>query len=267
MRSKKKPVVERVPPNALAVSERTAPAERAMTMSDVQQQVMTLAQFKLLRGETPTYAVKTRIGRGSKNFDYVKHGFVTDQLNKAFGFDWDFQLKPVFNGNIHQLTETEEERYDKNDNLKIVKVRNVAVYGELTVRIRNPQGQVVATITKAGPGSQPWEDKTEFGDAIKGATSDALKVAAMRLGIGLDLYWDDQAEQTEFEDAHKPPPPVVDAQGRTTISIAAALKLAGTLDALLKVVGATALADVSENGLLKAAYYDKLKTVFTDKYF
>ncbi|GAG20337.1 unnamed protein product, partial [marine sediment metagenome] len=46
-----------------------------------------------------------------------------------------------------------------------------------------------------------WESTIEFGDALKGAKSDALKVAAHELGLGLDLYWDDTAELAAWEDA------------------------------------------------------------------
>ncbi len=174
---------------------REAPNERALAFKEIVSPVISQVQFEVLSGKTPSHAIKTRPGRGGKTFRYVPHGFVTDRLNKAFGWDWDHRLLPVFDGNVCKLSETEE---------KGKHVRNVSVYGELTVRIHNPKNlEIVATIVKGGPGSQNWEETIEFGDALKGAKSDSLKVCASLLGIGLDLYYDDTAELQKFEDAQK----------------------------------------------------------------
>jgi len=178
---------------AIIESGREAPAGREVAAYDkVSLPVINETQYATLYGGTPDYAIRTRPGRGGRTFRYVTHGYVTDRLNKAFGWNWSFQLLPVFNGNIFKLTETTE---------KGKTVRNLSVYGELTVRVLNPfaKGQFI-DIVKPGPGSQNWEESIEFGDALKGAKSDALKVAAHELGIGLDLYYDDGAELQRYDE-------------------------------------------------------------------
>lgn len=158
--------------------------------------VIAEVQFEALYGRTPPHAIKTRPGKGGKIFKYVPHGYVTDRLNKAFGFDWDYTLQPVFDGSIFHLEKVEEEVYSPKGKSTLRVVNHIAIYGELKVRLRNPSDmtQVLSEVVKAGPGSQIWQPTMEFGDALKGAKSDGLKVAAHELGIGLDLYYDDQYE-------------------------------------------------------------------------
>jgi len=183
------------PKKKTEIITREAPDERTLAYKEIVSPVISLIQFQVLSGKTPAYALKTRPGRGGKTFRYVPHGYVTDRLNKAFGWDWDHRLLPMFDSNVFRLSETDE---------KGKRVRNVAVYGELTVRIRNPKNlEVVASIVKGGPGSQNWEETVEFGDALKGAKSDSLKVCASLLGVGLDLYYDDLAELHKFNDAQR----------------------------------------------------------------
>lgn len=177
---------------AVEVTREAMGEERVLGFLEIRVPVINQAQFDLLYGRTPPHAIRTRPGRGGRTFRYVPHGYVTDKLNKAFGFDWDFRLLPVFGGDVYVLKEFEERGK---------KQRHVAVYGELTVRIRDREMRVVAEITKPGPGSQVWDETVEFGDALKGAAHDGLKVAATALGIALDLYYDDEAELAKWEEA------------------------------------------------------------------
>jgi hypothetical protein len=64
-----------------------------------------LPQARLAMRTDPksAYAIKKREGSGGKMYSYVKHGYVTDQLNKCFGFDWDFDLQPIENGKMFSL--------------------------------------------------------------------------------------------------------------------------------------------------------------------
>jgi len=185
---------------------REAPDESRSLMkpSSIVMPVMNPAQMQIILGKTPTYAIKRRPGRGGNTFKYVTYGYVVSMLNRAFGFDWDFQIKAGTNGEYFKLTEVTEDLWDNKKRAFVPKLtRNISVYGELTVRIRNSKGVIISTITKPGVGSQNWEATIEFGDACKGAKSDALKVAAHELGIGLDLYWDDQAELSDWENEQK----------------------------------------------------------------
>jgi hypothetical protein len=178
-------------------SSREAPEDRKVSNTDIVVRVLNEAQIRVLTGKTPAYAIKTRVGGGGREFRYVSHGYVTDMLNKAFGFDWDFKLLPVFDGSIakHITVKTGENRKGED-----ILTHYITVYGELTVKIHNPKtGAIVAQITKPGPGSSIWFPANEWGDALKSAKSDGLKVAAHELGIALDLYWDDEAEFQKFE--------------------------------------------------------------------
>lgn len=188
---------------AVVLSEREAPVERSMRDYDIVSSVMAKAQLNVLMAKTPEHAIKTRPGGKGKLLRYVPHGYVTDQLNKAFGFDWDYRLMPYFDGGsvYHMEVATMLEYDQRKRDMVEVKRYYVSVYGELTVRIHNPKNpkEVIATVTKPGPGSAVWFPENEFGDALKAAKSDGLKVAAHELGIALDLYYDDQAAIEEYE--------------------------------------------------------------------
>ncbi|GAG33716.1 unnamed protein product, partial [marine sediment metagenome] len=150
-------------------SDREAPNERALQKADVISPVLNEAQLNILLAQTPSYAIKKRPGRGGKAFRYVKYGYVVDQLNKAFGWDWDFKILPIDGDKRYLLTESEERFYNKTSQKAETKtIRNIAVYGEITVRVRanKPPFPIMATITKPGFGSQNWESTIEFGDAL-----------------------------------------------------------------------------------------------------
>lgn len=182
-------------PKTNGVVTREAPEERTIGQyADVNTPVINEEQFRILYGKTPAHAIRTREGRGGRTFKYIQHGHTTDRLNKAFGFAWSFQLLPI-SGNDRFMLQIYDEQTKGGNKL----VRDVAVYGELTVQIYDAKGKLVTTVVKGGMGSQRWEMGTEFGDALKGAESDAKKFAAKELGIGLDLYYDDDAAIERYE--------------------------------------------------------------------
>jgi hypothetical protein len=191
---------------------REAPDERRVTEKDLaMMKIMAQKQIEVLTAKTPAYAIKSRPGGGGKVLRYVTHGYVTDQLNKAFGFDWDYKLLPVFDGSIAKQISI-KTGYNKKTEEDIIS-HYITVYGELTVRIHNPQkpAEVIATITKPGPGSSVWFPANAWGDALKSAKSDGLKVAAHELGIGLDLYWDDDAEFNKHSERNNGNNEIIDA--------------------------------------------------------
>lgn len=164
-----------------------------------QQLVLSAKQFKILFQPTPKYAIRHREGPGKRMLDYIPHGYAEDRLNKAFGLDWDFNIIPnAFGGQPYHL-EIEEIALPKGGT-KIS--RNVTVMGQLTVRVRDPRepDKVLTVITKTEFGSNPWNTGIEFGDALKAAASDAFKRCALRCGVALDLYYDDEMAQTEYEE-------------------------------------------------------------------
>lgn len=113
--------------------------------------------------ETPLEMIETREGRGGQEFYYLRHQYVTEQLNKATGHNWDFEVL--------------RERMDEDC---------ITVLGKLTLRVG---GHVV---TKSQYGSSDVKRKKNdkplsIGDDFKAAASDALKKCASLIGLGLDL--------------------------------------------------------------------------------
>lgn len=186
---------------AIEVS-REAPEERKQAVHDFLMPLFNDAQMRLLVNKTPAYAIQKRVGGNGMMLSYVKHGYVTDQLNKAFGFDWDLVLEPVSNGQMYALQIEEIPRVDGKTNKPLPSkiVRHVAVCGYLVVRVHDGKGNVKGEIRKSGFGSQLWLPSMEFGDALKAAKSDLLKVCAAQVGVALDLYWNDVDEVSKFED-------------------------------------------------------------------
>jgi recombination DNA repair RAD52 pathway protein len=154
---------------------------------EVLQSAISESQFKVLQGRTPRKYIKVRPGKGGKNFSYVPHGYVTAVLNKAFGFDWDFEIIPQADGKIYAYIEGQPEQS---------RPASIIVHGKLTVRIHYDQKDLskVVTIIKASTGEKEVIKGMTWGGMIKSAESDAFKKAASRLGVALDLYWQDADE-------------------------------------------------------------------------
>lgn len=182
-------------PKSNRVVSREAPEERTIgQFNEFVGSIANEAQWQALYGKTPKHAIRMRPGKGGQDFKYIPHGYVTDKLNKAFGFAWSFVLLPI-SGNDRFVLQV----YDEETKKSTKQVRDVSVYGELTVHFFDKSRKLIASVTKPGGGSQRWEMGTEFGDAFKGAISDAKKNAAKELGIGLDLYYDDDAAIEQHE--------------------------------------------------------------------
>jgi hypothetical protein len=177
--------------------EREAPVERDVNKAEIIQSALNEAQLSILLNRTPAWAVKTRVGGSGKMYKYVPHGYVTDVLNKAFGFDWDLIIDPVADGKLYALEI--EDVVNRASGAVQKQNRHVAVSGHLVIRVHGLNGAPDTIITKHGFGSQLWLPTMEFGDALKAALSDLLKVCAQRLGVALDLYWNERAEISAFE--------------------------------------------------------------------
>jgi hypothetical protein len=161
-------------------------------------------KLQTLWAKTPDHAIKFRPGPGGRSMAYVPHGYVEHKLNETFGGDWDFEPLPVFNGSVFHLQQTVLQPKGGKETV----VYYVAVMCKLTVRVRKSGTlDVVTTVTKTEPGSSQWHQENEFGDALKAACSDSLKRCGLRLGIALDLYYDDDREKglkvEQAEAAHK----------------------------------------------------------------
>jgi len=113
----------------------------------------------------PAHYLSKRKGRGGKEFTYVKHGRVTQILNRAFGFRWSFEALP--------------------ETLRELKDGGYGIFGRLTVPICEEM------VTKVEFGTKDFMKGMEDGDLIKSAVSDALRRCAMRVGVALSLYVED----------------------------------------------------------------------------
>lgn len=120
----------------------------------------------LIKGHTPAEFIKERPGRGGKTFNYVETYYVVDQLNKLFGFRWNFEI-------------ISEEITDKEATVK----------GRLTAHASDGQ-----TIVKEQFGEADRQAGVPPGDTKKGAASDCLKKCASLFGIALDVYWGKELE-------------------------------------------------------------------------
>jgi len=122
------------------------------------------AQQAILTQETPEYAILKRKGPRGKTLSYVEHGWVTEQLNLAFKWNWSWEIK--------------EAMLLPNDQ----KPTEVCILGRLTVH--SPQGDIV----KMQFGAAQMRENVTIGSRFKAASSDGLKKAASLLGLALDLY-------------------------------------------------------------------------------
>jgi hypothetical protein len=109
-------------------------------------------------------------------------------ITAGVGFDWDWELLPVFpEGKTFEFLKGDKE-FKRNDSM--------IVHGKLTIRVREPGNlsQVIATIVKTSTGEKEVIKGMTWGSLIKSAESDAFKKAASKLGVALDLYWQDADE-------------------------------------------------------------------------
>ena len=128
-------------------------------------------QIAILNAPTPKEFIKTRQGKGGKQFSYVEVGYVINQLNRTFGpLNWSFQ--------VTERGETQRKIDSKAEG-------EVWVYGELTIHDHAKGYKMV----KGQYGQHPVYPNVPYADALKSAESDALKKAASLVGIALDVFW------------------------------------------------------------------------------
>lgn len=158
---------------------------------------------ELITATIPDYLIQQRDGGGGKKLSYISGSTVTDILNKAFDYDWDWIVEkewleasqPKFNM-YSKAPESEKVMVNGKmgaweDQPPVAHVRCL-----LTVRFTDENG-VLRSITKTGYGSKVVIGGASEQDSIfKAAGTDALKKAASLLGIGLQLYRNE--EETYF---------------------------------------------------------------------
>jgi len=125
-------------------------------------------QISVITQKTPQHLVFWRKGRSGQNFCYIPHNYVTELLNQAFNHAWSFETEVL-------------QAFCNKDELT-VKGRLI-VHGKDGKQIVKEQfGQQDILKDKKG------NPAMSYGDALKGASSDALRKCASLLGVGLDLY-------------------------------------------------------------------------------
>lgn len=151
----------------------------------VQHNVLTTGHMNLLYKKTPATHIHEKPGKGGGRFKYVTGAYVKSQLNRLFGFDWNFTVK----------------QFD-------VKGNQCIVFGRLEGNIRDKDGKLITTLVREQFGRADIKtlksDKTkalDFGNDLKAATTDALKKCASDLGIARDVYAADEYRELAFYDA------------------------------------------------------------------
>lgn len=153
----------------------------------------------------PLELIRTRKGGGNKELSYISGITVIDKLNTIFGIgSWSWTVKqywiekgvPFFNKNSKNKDAEDnfgnKGHYDEQGPI-------AHVLGTLTVNLIDDVHGII-TIHKDGFGSKSILGKQNDQESIyKAAATDALKKAASLIGIGSQLYRNDN-EQTYFED-------------------------------------------------------------------
>lgn len=171
--------------NAVGNAEKETRIVLPMRHATVGYNVLNTAHMNLIYKKTPGQHVHEKPGKGGGRFKYVTGAYVKSQLNRLFGYDWNFTVK----------------QFD-------VKGNQCIVFGRLEGRIRNEQGEVITTLVREQFGRADIKtlkaDKTkalDFGNDLKAATTDALKKCASDLGIARDVYAADEYRELAFYDA------------------------------------------------------------------
>ncbi len=162
---------------------------------------------EILAVPIPNEVIKER-SNGKDTLSYISGSTVIDILNRAFDYNWDFEVLqawkeescPKFNP-YSKLPDS--QKVDYNGKRGAWEPQSPVVHAKvlLTVRYINDAG-IEKSIKKTGFGSKVLVGgASEQESAFKAAGTDALKKAASLLGIGAQLYRS-QEEEAFFEALH-----------------------------------------------------------------
>jgi len=191
--------------------------------------VLTAEQKELISKTTPKEFIKTRVGKGSRSFDYVEIGYVVSRLNQIYGaLFWDFEI-------------TDKAREGGS----------IWVQGKLT--IKDHKGH---DVSKTQFGQCEIKEKQALGDAYKSASSDCLKKCASMFGIAQDVYWK-QLDTINFEEKTAPKKVLVATKVDDT-------KFRQVVESIKKEVNIEVLRELSSKILDSKVYTDKQKRILVD---
>lgn len=161
----------------------------------------------ILTQRIPENLIKER-EQGKTKLSYISGSTVIGLLNQAFDYDWDWIIEK-------EWIEASQDKFKADNNYSKAPDDRAATHngkrgeweiqppvaharGVLTVRFRDAKGDL-CKITKTGNGSKVIIGGASEQDSIfKAASTDALKKAATMLGVGLELYRDEN-EAAYFE--------------------------------------------------------------------
>ena len=146
---------------------------------------------EIITSPIPSQLIKKKPGKS--NADYISGNTVIDYLNYAFGYLWTFET-------VREWIQESQDKFNPKYDSEPVKQGPVAhVKGRLTVHLQQEDGSIF-TITKEQYGSKSViGGQGEQESVFKAAGTDALKKCASLLGIGLELYRNED-EQYHFDE-------------------------------------------------------------------
>jgi hypothetical protein len=179
-------------------------------------------QQDALRAPFPKEQIQ-KLPTGGLQLDYVSHAWVTDRL---------LQVDPAWGWKPLAFTDAGLPAFDSNGGLWI----------ELTV----------CGVTRYGYGEPQGRDKF---DQTKGAIGNAIRNAAMRFGVALDLWAKEQPAPVEA----KPTPKATKELSTATQKMVERIKVAGSLVELSEVV------PLIQGGEFTEAEKRNLRLIFNNK--
>lgn len=160
---------------------------------------------EIISAPIPETLIKERDGGGGKKLSYISGSTVIDMLNASFGYMWNWEVikewvqdsQPYFNSYSKlpddQKVTVNGKRGAWEDQLPVAHV-----HGRLHVFFYDENGNE-RRIMKDGFGSKSVLGKQNDQESIfKAAGTDALKKAASLIGVGAELYRDED-EQLFFD--------------------------------------------------------------------
>lgn len=149
----------------------------------------------ILEEKVPDNLIKER-RQGNTNLSYVSGNFIIDQLNRAFGYLWDWKIDRAW---IEQSIPKKQKDYQTGQTTEVPQAPIAHVIGTLTVHLKDDNGTLIS-ISKTAPGSKVLVGGASEQDSVfKAAHTDALKKAASLFGIAAQLYRND-TEQDYFDE-------------------------------------------------------------------
>lgn len=149
----------------------------------------------LITAPIPDELVKQREGGGKKMLSYLSGSTIIDILNNTFGYTWNWNVKKMWIEESEPFLQKWINGKKENNPEKWVKEKQgpvAHVLGTLVIYLKNENNETI-TIEKDGFGSKSILGKQNDQESVfKAAGTDALKKAASLLGIGLELYRDEE---------------------------------------------------------------------------